>query len=58
MLKFLVFVCMWLIYVKGQKRWHSSQMALIQLYDLQNKHFKMINNYIELETQRLEKFKT
>lgn len=58
MLKFLLFFCMWLIHVKGQQSWHTSQVTLIKLYNLQNEQLTVINNYLELETKRLEKLKT
>lgn len=58
MLKFLFFVCMCLIYVKGRKTWHTSQVALMELYDLQNEHFTVIDNYLELETKRLKELQT
>lgn len=57
MLRYIIFVFSLLIYESEGQRWHSSQLALTRLYDLQMEHFDVINNYLELETKRLEDIK-
>lgn len=56
MLKFVVFLS-FLIFASANNKWHTSQLALIKLYDLQNEHFDVINNYLDSETKRLENLK-
>lgn len=36
---------------------HTSQVELMQLYELQTKQFNAFNNYLELEMIRLEELK-
>lgn len=57
MLRFSFFVHALLIFVNGEMKWHSSQVSLMQLYDLQKEHFTAINSYLESETKRLEELK-
>lgn len=56
MLKFVVFLSL-LIFASADTKWHTSQLALTKLYNLQNEHFDVINNYLKLETKRLKDFK-
>lgn len=46
-----------LIFVEGKKRWHTSQIVLTQLYDLQHEHMDVIEKYLDTETKRLEELK-
>lgn len=43
--------------VEGEKRWHTSQIVLNELYDLQKEHFSAFNDYLNLETKRLNELK-
>uniref|UniRef100_A0A2S2QN67 Prolyl 4-hydroxylase subunit alpha-2 n=1 Tax=Sipha flava TaxID=143950 RepID=A0A2S2QN67_9HEMI len=56
MIKYLVFVFLLLVFVVGRK-WHTSQRSFNQLYDLQNEHFEVFYDYLDLETKRLEELK-
>jgi len=57
MFKYLVFVSSLLIFAVTGQRWHSSQIMLTKLYDLQNDHFNALDKYLDLETKRLEELK-
>jgi len=57
MLKYLVVVSSLLIFVDAIQRWHTSQIMLTKLYDMQNDHFNVLDNYLDLETKRLEELK-
>lgn len=57
MFKCLVFVSMLLIVAEGVTRWHTSQIVLKELYNLQKEHFSVFNDYLELETKRLNELK-
>jgi len=54
---YLACIFSFLVLVEGITSWHSSQVALTKLYDLQNDHFNVINDYLELESKRLEELK-
>lgn len=56
MLKFVVFIS-FSILASANNKWHTSQLALTKLYDLQKEHFDAFNNYLDLETKRLEELK-
>ncbi|VVC31301.1 Hypothetical protein CINCED_3A004282 [Cinara cedri] len=43
--------------LKCNQKWHTSQLSLRRLYDLQNEHFNVFNDYLKLETERLEELK-
>ncbi|KAL4148257.1 hypothetical protein QTP88_002537 [Uroleucon formosanum] len=43
--------------VESENRWHTSQVKVMKLYDLQNDHFNVLDNYLDLETKRLEELK-
>lgn len=53
MLKYLVFFIFARISVNGIN-WHSSQITLERLYDLQNEQFAIIKDYLESETKRIQ----
>jgi len=57
MFKYLVVVSSLLIFVEAEQRWHTSQITLTKLYDLQNDHFNVLNKYLDLETKRLDELK-
>jgi len=57
MFKYLAVVSSLLIFVETGKRWHTSQIMLTKLYNLQNDHFNVLDNYLDLETKRLEELK-
>ncbi|XP_060880222.1 prolyl 4-hydroxylase subunit alpha-2-like [Metopolophium dirhodum] len=57
MFKYLSVVSSLLIFVESENRWHTSQIMLTKLYDLQNDHFNVLDNYMDLETKRLEELK-
>ncbi|XP_001945742.2 prolyl 4-hydroxylase subunit alpha-2 isoform X2 [Acyrthosiphon pisum] len=57
MLKYLAVVSSLLILVEAIQRWHTSQIMLTKLYDVQNDHFNILDNYVDLETKRLEELK-
>lgn len=57
MFKYLAVVSSLLIFVEAGQRWHTSQIMLKKLYDLQNDHFNVLDNYLDLETKRLEELK-
>ncbi|XP_060880223.1 prolyl 4-hydroxylase subunit alpha-2-like [Metopolophium dirhodum] len=57
MFKYLAVVSSLLIFVESENRWHTSQIMLTKLYDLQNDHFNVLDNYMDLETKRLEELK-
>lgn len=57
MFKCLVFVSMLLIVAEGATRWHTSQIVLKELYNLQKEHFSVFNDYLELEIKRLNELK-
>lgn len=54
---YVVFVFSLLIYDSESQRWHTSQLALTRLYNLQMEHFDVIHDYLDLETKRLEELK-
>lgn len=54
MFKYLIVVSLFLIYAESKQKWHSSQIALNQLFDLQNEQFDAVKKYVELETKRLD----
>jgi len=51
--------CISLLPVLAESRtnWHSSQVALKELYSLQNDHFNVFKEYLESELKRLEELK-
>lgn len=53
----LIVVFSLLLSVEGGKRWHTSQIVLTQLYDLQHEHMDVIENYLGAVTKRLGKLK-
>lgn len=57
MFKYLAIISFLWIFVEAEQRWHSSQISLTKLYDLQNDHFDAFNKYLDLETKRLEELK-
>lgn len=57
MFKYLAVVSSLLIFVESENRWHTSQVKIMKLYDLQNDHFNVLGNYLDLETKRLEELK-
>ncbi|XP_060842511.1 prolyl 4-hydroxylase subunit alpha-2-like [Rhopalosiphum padi] len=57
MLTYLAIVFSLLMFVEAEQRWHTSQIALTKLYDLQNDHFNVFNKYLDLEIKRLEELK-
>ncbi|KAL4149649.1 hypothetical protein QTP88_003541 [Uroleucon formosanum] len=57
MFKYLAVVSSLLIFAEANQIWHTSQLALTKLYDLQNDHFNVLDNYLDLETKRLEELK-
>lgn len=57
MFRYLAFISFLLIAVEGDKNWHTSQIVLNELYDIQKEHFSAINDYLDLETKRLDKLK-
>jgi len=57
MLKYLTVVSSLLIFVEAIQRWHTSQIMLTKLYDMQNDHFNVLDNYLDLEIKRLEELK-
>jgi hypothetical protein len=57
MLTYLAIVFSLLLFVEAEQRWHTSQIALTKLYDLQNDHFNVFNKYLDLEIKRLEELK-
>ncbi|XP_060880426.1 uncharacterized protein LOC132952225 isoform X1 [Metopolophium dirhodum] len=57
MLKYLAVVSSLLLFVEAIQRWHTSQIMLTKLYDMQNDHFNVLDNYLDLETKRLEELK-
>lgn len=66
MFRYLVVVVSFLIFVEigGNKckynntsTWHTSQLVLRKLYNLQKEHFNVINDYLDEETKRVEKLK-
>jgi len=57
MFKYLFVFSSLLIFVESRNRWHTSQIMLTKLYDLQSDHFNALNNYMDLETKRLEELK-
>ncbi|CAI6369320.1 unnamed protein product [Macrosiphum euphorbiae] len=57
MLKYLAVVSSLLIFVEAIQRWHTSQVMLTKLYDMQNDHFNVLDNYLDLESKRLEELK-
>ncbi|VVC41056.1 Prolyl 4-hydroxylase, alpha subunit,Oxoglutarate/iron-dependent dioxygenase,Prolyl 4- [Cinara cedri] len=57
MFKYLIFLSL-LIFTEAEKhRWHTSQLVLKKLYDLQQKHFDAFRVYLNMETERLDKLK-
>ncbi|XP_026811721.1 prolyl 4-hydroxylase subunit alpha-2-like [Rhopalosiphum maidis] len=57
MLTYLAIVFSLLMFVEAGQKWHTSQIALTKLYDLQNDHFNVFNKYLDLEEKRLEELK-
>lgn len=53
----LIVVSLLLLSVASGKRWHTSQIVLMQLYNLQHEHMDVIENYLDSETKRLEELK-
>lgn len=51
------YVSMLVIVVEGRLKWHTSQIVLNELYDLQNKQFSALDDYLDLETNRLDELK-
>lgn len=43
------------IFAECKQLWHTSQVALNKLFDLQMEQFDAFKNYLDLETNRLEK---
>lgn len=52
MLRYLVFLISTCMFVNGLN-WHSSQIMLSHLYDVQDKQFALAEEYLELETKRI-----
>lgn len=57
MLTYCATVFSLLMFVEAEQRWHTSQVVLTKLYDLQNEHFNALNKYLNLEIKRLEELK-
>ncbi|XP_025196695.1 prolyl 4-hydroxylase subunit alpha-2-like isoform X2 [Melanaphis sacchari] len=57
MLTYLAIVFSLLMFIEAEQRWHTSQIILSKLYDLQNDHFNALNKYLDLEVKRLEELK-
>lgn len=58
MFKYLAIVVSFLVFIEIEsKTWHTSQVVLRELYNLQNEHFNAINDYLDRETKRVEKLK-
>lgn len=53
MLKYIIYFISTWMFVKG-KIWHSSQISLRHLYDLQNEQFAVVRDYLNLETKRIQ----
>lgn len=45
------------LFVGASPRWHTSQHALTELYNLQKEHFDVFNDYFNLEEKRLADLK-
>lgn len=39
------------------RTWHTSQISLAQLYDLQAEHFAAVGDYLNSESKRLDELK-
>lgn len=57
MFRYLAIVPLFFTLIEGGQRWHTSQVGLMQLYNLQKEHFNVINEYLNLESERLNKLK-
>jgi len=57
MFKYLALVSSLLLIVEAGQKWHTSQIMLAKLYNLQNDHFNILDKYLDLETKRLEELK-
>lgn len=57
MLTYCAIVFSLLMFVEAEQKWHTSQVVLTKLYDLQNEHFNALNKYLDLEIKRLEELK-
>ncbi|VVC31299.1 Prolyl 4-hydroxylase, alpha subunit,Oxoglutarate/iron-dependent dioxygenase,Prolyl 4- [Cinara cedri] len=53
----LLFSSFMILFVEGRQRWHTSQLRLMRLYDLQKEHFNVFNDYLNSETDRLGELK-
>lgn len=59
MFKSFIFVN-YLFFVMGtsnEQSWHTSNVAIQQLFDLQNEHFNIFKEYVDSETKRLDELK-
>jgi len=52
MSRYLVFLISTCVFANGLN-WHSSQIMLRYLYDVQDKQFALAEEYLELETKRI-----
>lgn len=58
MSRYFIFFVPLLILVKCEDQsWHTSQIVLRKLYQLQEKHFNILLNYLDFEIERLEELK-
>lgn len=59
MFRYLFYVSSLLILIEGGQgqQWHSSQISLMKLYDLQKEHFISCFDYLNMETKRLVELK-
>lgn len=58
MFKYLAVVVSFLMLVESEcKSWHTSQVVLKELYNLQKEHINVINEYLDKESKRVIKLK-